>query len=284
MRKTIAILACVMAMLCLGADSDLGQAGNELMKPLVRVSDAGGTGSGTVVYSADRGTPGEFRTFVLTNYHVIADSVKVVKVWDSLTQAYKSEEQNEQMTVELFSYLRNGKTVVSQPVKAMVYCHKEAEDLALLELDYPLKIDAVAPLLPRGSALLLLQPVWAVGCSLGADPLVTEGKITDLEEMIDRRPYIMASANIIYGNSGGAIFTEIAGKRYLTGIPSRVTVMRNGQALTHMGFFIGPERLWKFFDDQKVAFILDEKATPAQADEARKAAAVDERTGQDPEE
>jgi len=272
MKKTmIAIL--MLAVACLGADSDLGQVGNELMKPLVRVSDAGGTGSGTVVYSSDRGTPGQFRTFVLTNYHVIADSVKVVKVWDSLTQSYRSEEQNEQVTVELFSYLRGGKTVVSQPVKALVYCHRDAEDLALLELDYPLQIEAVAPLLPRGTQLVLLQPVYAVGCSLGADPLVTRGEVTDLEEMIDRRPYVMASANIIFGNSGGAIFTEAAGKRYLTGIPSRVVVTMGGQAVTHMGYFIGPERLWKFFDDQRVAFVLDASATPAQADEVRKAAA-----------
>ncbi len=273
-----AFLMCIaMACVARGAEADLGKMANDVMRPLVRVSSAGAAGSGTIVYSSDAGSaPGKYRTFVLTNYHVISGAIHVVRVWDSLTQSYRSEENNDPITVELFSYYRGGRTVISQPVRAVVFCHKEAEDLALLEIDVPYKAEYVAVLYPEDAELYLLQPVWAVGCSLGADPLAAFGYITDLEEIIDRRPYVMASANIIYGNSGGAVLTIKDGKWYLCGVPSRVTVSR-GQAITHMGFFIGPERLRAFVRAQRVDFLIDSKKTPADAEKERERAAASDK-------
>jgi S1-C subfamily serine protease len=261
--------ALLAASLCiggsLGADDSLGVEGDAIMKPLARVRTEAAAGSGVLIYSEDREKEGEFRTFVVTNSHVIDDAVKVVKKWDSLRQAWTYSEENDQVTVELFTYLRDGKTVLAQPIKATIIAHDAEEDLAVLELDCPLEVKAVARLLPDGTPLRMLQAVWAVGCSLGVDPIVSVGQITDLEVLIDRRDYIMASANIIFGNSGGGVFTRIGDDYFFIGTPSRISVARNGQAITSMGYFIPAARVRAFFAAQKLEFLTNPAITPADA-------------------
>ncbi len=265
MKKLLIAMLLTTAILA----DDLGNKVNSILKPLVRVSTSQGTGSGAIIYSEDREGTGEHRTFVLTNWHVVSDAIHLVKKWDSLKQEHVYVEENDLVTVEMFSYLRGGKTVLSQPVKAKIQAYKVEEDMALLELDTPLKTEAVAELFPTGETLSLLQEVYAVGCSLGVDPIVTTGHITDLEVIIEHKVYVMASANIIYGNSGGGVFTEINKKFYFIGIPSRVTVTRQGQAMTHMGYFIPPARIRGFFEAQCLNFLLDKDITPTQSFEDR---------------
>ena len=268
----VLVVGLIVAAVCAAQDCDLGRIGNGIMKPLVRVSTRSASGSGVVVYSADREKSGEYQTFVLTNHHVVSDAIHVARKWDSLRQRWIYSEQNDLVTVELFSYLREGRTVIGSPIKATIVAHKDEEDLALLKLDYPLQVPHVAELLPADKPLRLADEVWAVGCSLGVDPLATYGRITDLEEMIDHRPYVMASADIVYGNSGGGVFTEdsvAASGFYFIGVPSRIMVMRNGQALTHMGYFIAITRIRGWLGAQKLTFLLDTSVTPTQSFEER---------------
>jgi S1-C subfamily serine protease len=267
--RRLALLLALLAGLSLAAGDSLGTLADSIMKPLVRVSTSAASGSGVLVYSADREGSGEFQTFVLTNHHVVDDAIHVTKKWDSLKQAWVYVEENDQVTVEVFSYMRDGRTVVGQPIKADVVAHNAEEDMALLRLDYPIEIPTVARLFPKDGRLVMLQDVYAVGCSLGVDPIATHGQVTDLEELIDHRSYVMASADIIYGNSGGGVFTVVDGNAYFCGIPSRVRVTRGGQALTHMGYFIPPERLYRFFELQKLGFLYDAKETPTQSFENR---------------
>jgi S1-C subfamily serine protease len=258
-------------LLCAGwlSAQDLSPDAAAIYKPLVRVSTANGSGSGVILYSEDREKNGEFRTFVLTNHHVVSSAIHVVRKWDSLRQRYYNTEANDRVKVEVFTYLRAGRTVIGRPIPAEIRAHKEEEDMALLELDYPLPIPKCAVLLPANLELSLLQPVWAVGCSLGEDPIATAGHIMDLEELIENKPYILASAQIIYGNSGGGVFAKIKGTIYFIGIPSRIRVMRNGQALSHMGFFVPPARIRRFFKLQQLDFLLDPDVTPAESFKAR---------------
>jgi S1-C subfamily serine protease len=271
MKKLLSVF-CIISLLCglaiCSEDSDLGPEANAVLKPLVRVKTSSATGSGTVIYSEDREDTGEFKTFILTNHHVVSDAIHVVKKWDSLSATWINVEENDRVTVEVFAYLRDGRTVMSQPIQAEVVAHKEDEDLALLKLDFPDRLTIVAPMLPADLALRLLQPVWAVGCSVGVDPIVTVGHINDLEELIEHKPYVMASADIIYGNSGGAVFTRSGEDFYFIGIPSRVRVTYS-QALTHMGYFIPINRIRRFFKAQKLTFLLDKNVTPTESFEAR---------------
>jgi len=262
MSRYAALVAVLFIGSSLGADDSLGVEGDAVMKPLVRVRTEAAAGSGVLIYSEDREKAGEFRTFVVTNSHVIDDAVKVVKKWDSLRQAWSYAEENDQVTVELFTYLREGKTVLAQPIKATIIAHDVNEDLAVLELDCPLEVKTIARLLPDGTPLRMLQDVYAVGCSLGVDPIVSVGKITDLEVLIDRKAYVMASADIIYGNSGGGVFTKVDEDYFFIGTPSRVSVTRNGQAITNMGFFAPAARVREFFKVQKLDFIINPAVTP----------------------
>jgi len=250
--------------------TDLGDPANAVMKPLVRVRTAQASGSGVLVYSEDREAGGEFQTFVLTNQHVVSDAIHVTKTWDSLRQRHVYTEANDKVTVELFTYLRNGRTVIGQPVKAEIVAYKADEDLALLRLDYPLEVSDIAALWPAAAPLRLLQPVWAVGCSLGVDPTVTDGQITDLEELIDRKPYVMLNAQIIFGNSGGGVFArDSQDDIYFVGIPSRVTVMRGGQVCPWLAFMIPVDRVRRWFAAEKLEFLIDATVTPTASFEAR---------------
>lgn len=268
MKKLLLIPLLFAACTALAAESeDLGTSANAILKPLVRVQTQYAGGSGTVIYSEDREGTGEFRTFVLTNWHVVEDAIHVVETWDSLTEKHVYSEDNDQVTVELFMYLRGGRTVVTQPIKADIVAYKKAEDLALLELDYPIQVKDVAKLLPADKSLRLLQTVWAVGCSLGVDPMTTVGHVNDLEEMIEHKPYVMATADIIWGNSGGAVFVRSKGEFYFVGVPSRVAIA-GSQAATHMGYFIPPDRIRAWFTREKLCFLVDGE-TPTVSFEAR---------------
>lgn len=263
------ILFCCTALPAATESVDLGPEANAIMKPIVRVSTGYATGSGTILYSEDREDTGEFQTYILTNHHVVDDAIHVIKKWDSLEGKYISREENDQVTVELFLYLRGGKTVVAQPIQADIMAHDADEDLALLRLDYPIQIEHVAPILPAGRDLRMLEPCWAAGCSLGVDPIVTTGRITDLEELIEHKPYVMASADIIWGNSGGAVFILHDGRFHFAGVPSRGRVAY-AQAVTHMGYFIPVERIRKWAARQRLSFLVDANATPTEAWAARK--------------
>ncbi len=163
MKALLILLACALMVTAPStyADDNLGTHAEQVMKPLVRVKTNYGSGSGTVLYSEDREDAGEHRTFILTNHHVVSSAIHVKKKWDNLTGSYIFSEENDQVTVELFTYLRNGKTVTSLPIKANIVAHKAEEDMALLELDYPVKIENVAVMLPEDKLpLKMLQEVW----------------------------------------------------------------------------------------------------------------------------
>lgn len=267
MRRTTAtaclllpLLPCATALAAAADETDIKM--SALLMPVVRVTDDHGGGSGTVAYSADRDEPGRFETFVLTNHHVIADSIRIVQKWNSLRGRYENVEQRDRVKVQTFMYDK-GKVVSTQDFDAEIVAHSESHDLAVLRLCYPHRIDAVAPLLPPNTDLRLFQPVYAVGCSLLHEPIATSGHITDLEDLLDGETYCMCTANVIFGNSGGALFAESGGTWYLSGIPSRVAVS-GFSPITHMAWFIPPDRIRQWIADQKLDFLIDPGRTPKQ--------------------
>ena len=238
-----------------------------LLMPIARVTCGGGGGSGTVVYSADRDEAGRFETFILTNRHVIADAVHIVQKWNSLKGRYENVEQRDRVQVETFVYDK-GKVVATQYFQADIVAHSETHDLAVLRLCYPHRAGFVAPLLPAGAGLRLFQPVYAVGCSLLHEPIATSGHVTDLEDLIDGATYCMCTAPIIFGNSGAAVFTEVGGMWYLAGVPSRIAVS-HGSPITHMAWFIPPDRIRQWVKEQLLDFLVDPDRTPKQCFEER---------------
>src|SRR6185436_15761314 len=67
----------------------------KVLYPCVRVLSGQGGGSGTTIFSEDREKDGSYKSFILTNYHVIDNLIHVEKTWDSLKQQYNEEENND---------------------------------------------------------------------------------------------------------------------------------------------------------------------------------------------
>jgi S1-C subfamily serine protease len=243
----------------------------KVLYPVVRVLNGQGGGSGTVVYSEDREGNGEFQNFVMTNHHVVDNLIKVERVWDNLTRSYKFVERNDLAEVELFTYANGGATVTKTAVKADVIAYVADEDIALLKLRHTFKIEFVAKVLPPGKSLRLFQEIYAVGCPLLVDPMFTKGEVTDIDNLIDNVTYTGGTANIIWGNSGGAVMSQFEddGEWYFCGIPSRGYGAPNGQMVTYLGYYITPKRIMGFIVGQKLDFLVDPAKTPTQCLEER---------------
>ena len=90
-----------------------------------------------------------------------------------------------------------------------------------------------------------------------------------MSDEVDSVSYWMSDAQIIYGNSGGAVFH---GERMdFIGIPSMVAVAGWGTPVTHMGYFSDIERIYKWLKDECFHFLYDEAFSPEQCAELREA-------------
>ncbi|MBC8436983.1 hypothetical protein H8D85_01520 [bacterium] len=123
--------------------------------------------------------------------------------------------------------------------------------------------------------------MFAVGASLGHPPIASHGHISYMDDEMDHFKYWMSSAPTIFGNSGGAVYRWSPGRtRYeYIGVPSRISVQPIGfsvDAITHMGYFIPIDRVYKLLDDNCFQFIYDKEFTPEQCEEMREAKLNDE--------
>ena len=80
------------------ASQEIKQKHEQMFYPTVRVRTKKAGGSGTVVYSQEYN--GEVYTYVITNHHVVADSVKVEKKWDSVLKRKVDKEILDTVYVE----------------------------------------------------------------------------------------------------------------------------------------------------------------------------------------
>jgi len=225
--------------------------------PIVRVSTGDVGGSGTVIYSFHKeGEQDRFSTYVLTNHHVIASAIRITDVWDSNLKKEIKEEKRSIVYVEIFKYRDLSTPVGTLKVEADIVLYNENEDMALLKLRSEESVLHVANLLfPVATGTIkVLDETIAVGCSLGFPPIPTPGVLTRKDFQVESLPYHMSSSQIIYGNSGGAIF-DAPGN--LIGIPSLVAVVGWGTPVTHMGLFIPISRVYTWLEKEHYDFLYD---------------------------
>lgn len=257
---------------------ELPDSGNVVWKhekflyPVVRVFGQKSAGSGTIIYSQHSGKKDEFETFVLTNHHVVEDCISHKKDWDSILKRNVEKEFLEKAHVETFSYVNLSTVDSSNRYKADIVAYDKSHDLALLKVESPLEFIYVAKLIPRSKIdeIKLFMEVVACGCSLGHEPLCNTGHVTFLREIIDKKKYIISSAGVYFGNSGGALY--LAGTGELIGVPSRVAAVQLGfgvDIITWLAFSAHPERLYEFLDEQEMKFIYDRADTFSRALERR---------------
>lgn len=227
--------------------------------PIVRVTTGSGGGSGTVVYSSIMGE-NRFSTYIVTNHHVVASAIDIVEEWDSILSKTVKKEKKAIVYVEIFKYMDISTPVGSMRVEADIIIYNRDEDMALLKLrfDEPVKHVAKMPTKENVGSFFVLDESIAVGCSLLFPPLPSTGIITRLNMQLQSHPYHMSSAQIIFGNSGGAMF--LSDGTY-AGMPSRVPIVGWGTPITHMGLFIPVDRIYSWLERERYDFIFDTSKT-----------------------
>ena len=280
MKKSYLLFSIVLlAIVCFSSLSFANLTGKEghekYVYPIVRVSDNSGTGSGTVVYSEGKvdGYKSEkemFSTYILTNHHVISGAIKIEKEWDTQLQKEVKKERRSVVYVEIFKYRDLSTPVGTLKIEADIVIYNETEDMAVLKLRYdePVAYTAMMPAKDATKNYRVLDEAITSGCSLGWPTLPSKGIITRISYLLDSVPYDMSSAQIIYGNSGGAMFLKDG---TFIGIPSRVAVMGWAGAVTHMGAFIPVFRIYEWLEKEHYDFIYDPEKSEAVCLEEREA-------------
>lgn len=252
-----------------GFSDHLEESHNSFIYPVVRVTTDRAAGSGTVLYSKLADCGKAFSTYILTNYHVIDDAISIGEEWNSSLKKMVKLEKRAIVYVEIFQYRDISTPIGTLKVEADVVVYNKQEDMALLKLRSESAVTHVAKLRSKDKTddFFVLDDSIAVGCSLAFPPLPTTGVITRKNFNIDSYPFHMSSAQIIYGNSGGAMFHTESGE--LIGIPSLVPVVGWGTPITHMGLFIPIARVYKWMEEEKYDFIFDATKNEKDCLEAR---------------
>ena len=263
----------------MAASKEIIKKHKQMFYPTVRVRTKKAGGSGTVVYSEKYKS--EVYTYVITNHHVIADSIHIDKKWDPVVKRKVDKEILDTVFVEFFRYNNYSHTVGSFAVEADIVAYSDVQggqDWALLRVrDKENKADWVANMFPLDDIenVHIFDEVYAVGASLGHPPVASDGHISYMDDEIEHYKYWMSSAPTIFGNSGGAVYRWSSNRKQYEyiGIPSRISIQPMGfsaDAITHMGYFIPIDRVYKLLEDNDYQFIYDSKVSIEACNKARK--------------
>lgn len=253
----------------------------EILWPTVRVRAKEAWGSGTIIYS-DKDSKGIYHTYVLTCHHVVESNIEVKEMWDPDVGMDVKKEVRNPVEVELWYYegLSHAKGIAGS-FRAHIRAYDAAQDIALLELDRttPVEEKYLAWLFPKDNIdeIHVFDRVWACGAAKGHEPIATEGIINFMDEIIDNYEYWMSNAQIIFGNSGGAIYrySKERNRFEFIGMPARMAVQVLGfsaSPITHMGWFVPITRIFKLLEKSHYQFIYDDKYTYERCKEEREKA------------
>ena len=263
----------------MAASKEIKQKHEQMFYPTVRVRAKGAGGSGTVIYSQKHND--EVHTYVVTNHHVISNCINIVKKWNPVLKKKIDTEILDTVQVEYFRYNNYSHCIGSFAVEADIVAYSDVQggqDWALLRVrDKENKADWVANMFPLNDIdnVHIFDEVYAVGASLGHPPVASDGHISYMDDEIEHYKYWMSSAPTIFGNSGGAVYRWSGGRKQYEyiGIPSRISIQPMGfsaDAITHMGYFIPIERVYKLLEENDYQFIYDESKSIEECKKARK--------------
>lgn len=211
-------------------DTDLTAMWDGLMGPVVKLTGTESVGSGVRLESiqVDDG----YRTLVLTAWHVVRDII---------------DDEGSEGAVPITIYNRFGIDTIE---RGTLVDFDASLDIALLELDDH-------EFHPKGAKLAsaqamanmrVFQPIIAVGCPLGNDPVPSRGELSDTSHFVDGQRYWMINAPTFIGNSGGGIFD--ARTFELVGIFSKIYNYGSDQQtiIPHMGLMTPLDRIYDWIN------------------------------------
>ena len=240
----------------------------EMLYPTVLVRLARGSGSGTVIYS-ELNEEQEYESYVLTNYHVIQNSVKITKVWSSEKNEHVETESRLPVNIDLWEYNNFSTAIGTMGRIADIMAYDKSRDLALLRVkDRERQMPYVATLYPEGldEGPWIFQTVYAVGAGLGKPPFPTMGLLAGYGRDQDGNELYLSSSPIIFGNSGGSLYVFSPRRTYeLIGVPSMVSAYGWGNVITHMALSRPISEIRIFLRENNFGYILgDEKIDPGE--------------------
>ena len=234
--------------------TDLNKLHKEVLYSQVRVKTSKAGGSGTIIRSQEKST------YVLTCHHVVDDALSVKKDWDSRLGKERKREFRQLVKVEFFDWenVPHGNRPLNYSADAEIVAYDKDHDMALLKLRTLKPVAYVATVMAEGSfnELQIGFPVVACGAALLHDPVLTTGILTHMGDEIDYKDYYMSNAQIIFGNSGGAMFADTTRGYEFIGVPSRIDIAGWGSPVTHLGYFSPITRVYEFIKEQVFGFLL----------------------------
>jgi len=202
----------------------------DIVGPTVQLAGDSTVGSGVLLRSREIPGTGEYETLILTSWHVVRD--------------IRADAGGEDPPIPVAIYSPGG-FPVSETAQLL---HHDADlDAAVLRLNATEPVACGARLASRArlERMRIFEPIYAVGCPLGNDPIPTPGEISDTDHMIDGRSFWMISAPTYIGNSGGGLYD--AETHELLGIFSKIYTHGSLRptVVPHMGL-VTP--LWQIYD------------------------------------
>ncbi|MCB9879118.1 MAG: trypsin-like peptidase domain-containing protein [Planctomycetes bacterium] len=214
----------------------------QMLLPTVQLNGEDTVGSGTIVFSGPNPKAGgKNESYVLTSYHVVRNI---------LADTPKARQTGFEVTI----YLGDEKLVVPGRMIA-----SEAKiDAALVKLDTDRQLPFVANALPRDETadVRVWDPVCAVGCPLGNDPVPSKGEVSSLHNELNGANYWMINAPTYFGNSGGGIYR--ADTHQLIGVFSKIYTHGKGSPVVvpHMGLCTPMDLVYEWLEREKLSHLL----------------------------
>lgn len=212
-----------------------------MLLPTVQLNGDDTVGSGTIVFSGENPATKKVETYVLTSHHVVRNI---------LADTPRANREGFEVTVYLPGerLVCKGKMVASQP----------KIDAALVRLFTDRKLPNVANVLPRNESgqVKVWEPVCAVGCPLGNDPVPSHGEVSSLKNELNGANYWMINAPTYFGNSGGGIY--LADTHQLIGVFSKIYTHGKGNPVVvpHMGLCTPIDAIYAWLQEEGLTHLL----------------------------
>jgi hypothetical protein len=235
-------------------DRDPGRMWRELVGPTVQLMGEDTVGSGVLLQSQRVDGTDEYRTYLITAWHVVRD-----------IQA-SAESLAAPVPVTIYT---PDKSFTAET--ATLLEHDAEIDAALLVLRTTRAIECGAKLASRErlASARIFDRIYAVGCPLGNDPIPTYGEVADTHHVVDGQRYWMISAPTYIGNSGGGIFD--ARTHELLGIFSKIYTHGSVRptVVPHMGLATSLTAIYDWLDKVGYASLEPASVTPQTASAKR---------------
>tara|TARA_R110002072_G_scaffold109160_2_gene236377 strand:- start:14487 stop:15665 length:1179 start_codon:yes stop_codon:yes gene_type:complete len=214
----------------------------KMLLPTVQLNGDDTVGSGTIVFSGpNKRNRNKIETYVLTSYHVVRNI---------LADTPRAKKTGFDVTVYL-----PGENLI---VKGRMVASEAKIDAALVQLETERQLPNVANVLPRNETdqVKVWDPVCAVGCPLGNDPVPSKGEVSSLSNVLNGANYWMVNAPTYFGNSGGGIYRSDT--RQLIGVFSKIYTHGKGQPVVvpHMGLCTPMDLVYDWLSEAKMDHLL----------------------------